>query len=61
MRSTRMQKGERIDMFLSKLQEVYDSFAVLGSTPQPTKMVRLALNSVLEEWKVFIQSILGKK
>ena len=60
MRSTKMQKGERIDPFLKKLQEIRDSLAVVGSTPQPTEMVKLALNSVLEEWQVFVQSILGR-
>ena len=49
LRSTRMEKGEHIDAFLSKLQEVQDQLAVVGSTPQPTEMVRLALNSVSEE------------
>ena len=59
MRSSRMQKGEHIDLFLTKLQEILDSLAVVGSTPQPTEMVRPTLNSVLEEWQVFVQSILG--
>jgi len=49
LRSARMEKGERIDLFLSKLQEVLDQLAVVGSTPQPTEMVRLALISILEE------------
>lgn len=60
MRSTRVQKGERIDSFLSKLQEVRDSLAIVGSAHLPTEMVRLALNSVSEEWQVFVQNILGK-
>lgn len=54
MRSTQMQKGECIDPFLTKLQEIRNSLVVVGSTPQPTKMVRLALNSVSEEWQVFV-------
>lgn len=53
MRSTQMQKGERINLFLAKLQETRDKLAVVGSTPQPTEMVRLALNSVSKEWQVF--------
>ena len=43
MRSIQMQKGERIDPFLTKLQETRDELAVVGSTPQGFKMVRLAL------------------
>ena len=60
MRSARMQKGERIDSFLLKLQEVRDKLVVVGSSPQPTEMVRLTLNSISEEWQVSVQSILGK-
>lgn len=42
--STRMEKGERINLFLSKLQAVQDQLAVTRSVPHPTEMVRLALN-----------------
>ena len=61
MRSARVQKGESIDSFLSKVQEVQDQWAVIGLVPQPIEMVRLALSSVLEEWQVFVQSILGRE
>ena len=33
----------------------------MGSTLQASEMVRLALNSVFEEWQFFVQSILGKE
>ena len=35
--------------------------AVVGPTPQPIEMVRLVLNSVSEEWQVFVESILGRE
>lgn len=54
MRSMQMQKGECIDPFLMKLQETRDELAAMGSTPQGYEMVRLALNSVSEEWQVFV-------
>lgn len=60
LRFAQMQKGEHIDSFLMKLQETLDELAVVGSTPQGSEMVRLTLNSVSEEWQVFVQSILGK-
>ena len=60
MRSIRMQKGEGIDPFLTRIQEVRDHFAAVGAAPQPSKLVRLALNSVLQDWQVFVQSILGR-
>ena len=54
IRTMRMQKGECIDPFLLKLENVRDSMEVVGSTPQPTKMARLALNLVSKEWQVFV-------
>ena len=61
MRSVRMQKGERIDPFLSKLQEVRDQLTIVGSSPQPTEMVKLALSLVSKEWQVLVQSIVGRE
>ena len=60
LRSAKMQKGEHIDLFLTKLQETRDELATVGSTPQGSEMVRLALNPVSEEWQVFVRSILGR-
>ena len=54
-----MQKGEHIDPFPTKVQESLDELVVVGSTPQGSEMVRLALNSVFE-WQVFVRSILGR-
>lgn len=50
LRCTTMQKGERTDPFLTRLQDVQDQLSSVESTPQPTKFVRLALNNVSEEW-----------
>ena len=55
-----MQKGKHIDLFLTKLQETRDELAAVGSTHQGSEMVKVALNSILEEWQVFVQSILGR-
>lgn len=55
-----MQKGEDIDPFLTRVQEVRDQLVVAGVTPQPRVLVRLTPNSISEEWQVFIQSVLGK-
>ena len=54
-------EGEHINPFLTKLQEVRDQLAVVRSAPQATEMVRLALNSVSEEWQVSVQSIMGRE
>ena len=61
LHSIRMQKGECIDPFLSRLQENRDQLTVVGSATQATKMVRLALNLVSKDYQVFVRSILGKE
>lgn len=61
LRCTMMQNEERVDPFLTRLQDVRDQLASVRSTPQPTKFVQLALNCISEEWQVFVQSIMGKE
>ena len=61
MRNTRIKKGERIDSFLSRIQGNRDQLSVVGSTPKDSELVRLTLNSVSEDYQVFVQSILGRE
>ena len=61
LQRTLMQKGERVNSYLQLLQDDRDQLAVVRSIPQSTVMVRTALNGVLDEWQVFVQSILGKE
>lgn len=42
LRSAQMQKGERVQPFLTKLKETRDELSVAGHTPQDSKLVRLA-------------------
>ena len=60
LRSAQMQKGERVDPFLTKLKETRDELLAAGHTTQDSELVRLALNSVSDEWQVFVQSILSR-
>ena len=55
-----MQK-EGVNSYLQRLQGTRDQLATVGSTPQSTAMVRIALNRVWDEWQVFVQSILGRE
>jgi len=55
-----MQKGEQIDPFLLRLQEIRNQVTFVGSTPDPEFMDRIALNTVSEEWETFVQSIFGR-
>ena len=60
LQSYQMQKGEQIDPFLLRLQEIHDLLTSVGSTLDLELMVRTALNAVSEEWETFVQSILGR-
>lgn len=52
--NARMKKSEGIDSFLTRIQDIRDEFAVVGETSPPIEMVRLALNSVTEDWENFV-------
>ena len=58
--SYQMQKGEQIDLYLSRLQEIRDQLTSIGATPDQEFMVIIALNAVFEDWETFVQSILGR-
>jgi len=60
LRLIQMQKGEGIDPFLTRIQEVRDQRSAVGEVAQSIELVRLTLNSVSEDWQGFVQSILGK-
>ena len=47
-----MQRGEGIEgieLFVTRIQEVRDQLVAAGAAPQPSELVRLTLNSVLED------------
>ena len=60
LRFAQMQKGERVDLFLTKLKETHDELLAAGHTLHDSKLVRLALNFVSDDWQIFVQSILGR-
>lgn len=49
-----------MDPFLMKLKETCDELSTTRHTPQDSELVRLTLNSISNEWQVFVQSILGR-
>ena len=61
MCNTRMKKGERFDSFLSHIQVTRDQLSAVGVAPRDSKLVRLTLNSVSEDYQVFVHSILGRE
>ena len=49
LQRTLMQKGEGVNLYLQRLQDIRDQLATVGSTPQRTVMLRIALNGVSDE------------
>jgi len=58
--SAQMQKGKQVDPFLMKLKETHDELSVSRHTPQDLELVRLALNSISNEWQVFVHGSIAK-
>lgn len=58
--SYQMQKGEQINLYLSRLQEIQDQLTSIGGTPNQEFMVKTALNAFSKHWETFVQSILGR-
>jgi len=44
-----MKKGEPIDTFLGGLNEIRDQLTSIGAMPDHELMVRIALNTILED------------
>lgn len=55
-----MKKLDDIDPFLTRVKDIRDDLTIVKEMPPPKEMVRLALNSVTEDWDNFIQGILGR-
>lgn len=60
LRNVHMQKGEGINPFLTKILESQDEITFIGESPPTAKLMRLVLNSVIEEWENFVQVFLGR-
>ena len=60
MRLFQMQKGEEIDPFLFRLHTIRNQLIAMGATPDEGLLARTTLNAVIEEWEMFVQSILGR-
>ena len=61
MQNIRMKKGERFDSSLSRIQENRDHLSAVGYAPNDSEIVRFMLNSISEDYQVFVKSILGRE
>lgn len=57
LRSVRMQKGEDVTSYLSRIQGIRDELTVVGEEPLESELVRTTLNRFSKEWRTFVQVI----
>ena len=61
VRATKMSKTNTMATYLTRIMQASDELAAVGETVLDHEMVRMALNSVTEPWKVFIEGIVAQK
>lgn len=57
MRTTKMQKGEGVTPYLTRIQNARDELAVVGEKPKDNELVWIALNGFTRESTTFVQGI----
>ncbi|KAH9326462.1 hypothetical protein KI387_006640, partial [Taxus chinensis] len=60
LRNTRMNKGEDVTSYLTRLRLVKDELTAVGDKPSDDELVRIALNGFTKQWDVFVQVINGR-
>jgi hypothetical protein len=61
LKNTRMQKGEMIQEYFSKISEFKEQLEAIGDTIDESKLIMMALNGLIRPWDVFIQTICARK
>ena len=54
LRKIKMQKGESVTAYLTKIQEVRDELAIVREQPMDTELVCVALNGFTKDWHTFV-------
>jgi hypothetical protein len=61
LKSTRMQKGETIHDYFSRISQFMEQLEEIGDTLYEDELIMIALNSLARPWDVFIQTICARK
>ena len=59
LKSTKMIKGEGMNLYLTRLSQVRDELVFVGVKLLDAQTVRIALKGFTEEWKPFIKGIIA--
>jgi hypothetical protein len=60
LKKTRMQKGETIQEYFSRISEFKEQLEVIGDTIDEDKLIMMALNGLTRPWDAFIQMICAR-
>jgi hypothetical protein len=61
LKNTRMQKGETIQEYFSRISQFMEQLEAIGDTLDEDKLVMIALNGLTRPWDAFIQTICARK
>jgi hypothetical protein len=61
LKNTRMQKGETIQEYLSRISQFMEQLEAIGDTLDEDKLIMTTLNGLRRPWDAFIQTICARK
>jgi hypothetical protein len=61
LKNTRVQKGEMIQEYFSRILEFKEQLEAIGDTIDKDKLIMKALNGLTRPWDAFIQTICARK
>jgi hypothetical protein len=60
LKNTRMQKGESIQEYLSRISQFKEQLEAIRGTIDEDELIMMALNGLTKPWDAFIQTICAK-
>jgi hypothetical protein len=61
LKNTRMQKGETIQEYFSRISQFKEQLEAIGDTIDEDELIMMALNGLTRPWDAFIQTICARK
>ena len=61
LKSIRMNKGENMTTYLTRITQVRDELGAIGEVIQSVDLVRTASNGVAKPWVVFVESVVARE
>jgi hypothetical protein len=61
LKNTRMQKGEMIQEYFSRISEFKEQLEAIGDTIDEDELIMMTLNGLTRPWDAFIQTICARK